>query len=764
VLNTTAIGRSGEPELGGTLAAAGPQRHLNRVGRLLLRFRRTLIVLLHLSLIVVANYLAFSLRFDGLIPDTQRARFLAALPLLITIRGLTFVPLGLYQGMWRYTGLWEVQRIASAVFVSSAAFYAIVYGGLQVAGYPLSVTIIDALLLMFMIGAVRLSGRLYGQWFLTRGKRRALIVGAGDAGETIVRDMKRRHVYDPIGFIDDDPTKIGQAIHGVPVLGSRDDLRGLVERQRLDEVVIAIPGARPALVRQIVETLRTCTVSISTVPSRRDIIAGRPPTDLRNLSVEDLLTRAPVGLDERALRRLIAHRSVMVTGAGGSIGSELCRQIAALGAARLVLYERYENSLFAIATELADRGASSLIHQVVGDITDRARLDAVLREHRPEIIFHAAAHKHVPLMEGNPCEAVKNNVMGTRLLADAAERHRVRRFIFISSDKAVNPTSVMGATKRVAELILQTRVGRATSFSTVRFGNVLGSNGSVVPRFLEQIVGGGPVTVTHPEIRRYFMLISEAVHLVLHAAAQSTPGLVYVLDMGEQIKLLDLAKNLIRLSGFIPDQEIPITFVGLRPGEKLFEELVASNERVRPSQVEKVLEVTFRETPDLSGLDDQVSRLERDAYEGDAAAVGERLRQIVPEFATAEKPLAPISQQSGPPSAPVDGPACPACLSCRVLRSRTRALSERIRRSFTIKRLHRCPECGWRGWLAPRHLPVVAIPQPPEPLTPDFSDIDALALEVSSRPRTPLSAPPPQSRHTRPDVSAMTTERVASTH
>ena len=344
-------------------------------------------------------------------------------------------------------------------------------------------------------------------------------------------------------------------------------------------------------------------------------------SQIRSLAIEDLLERAPVGLDPGRVQQLLKGKRVLITGAGGSIGSELCRQVAAMQPALLVLYERYENSLYSIANDLADRGYGDWVQSVIGDVTDAARLDAVFAVHAPEIVFHAAAHKHVPLMELNAGEAVKNNIIGTRRVAEASQKHRVERFIMISTDKAVNPTSVMGATKRVAEMTVQALASlSSTSFVTVRFGNVLGSNGSVVPRFKQQIAAGGPVTVTHPEIRRFFMLIPEAVQLVLHAAAIGARGAVYVLEMGDQLKLVDVARNLIRLSGFVPDEQIPITFVGLRPGEKLFEELVGADETVSVSPVDKILRVEERQRRDIGALTLLTSELEQRALRGDTEA------------------------------------------------------------------------------------------------------------------------------------------------
>ena len=407
----------------------------------------------------------------------------------------------------------------------------------------------------------------------------------------------------------------------------------------------------------------------------------------------------------------------MVTGAGGSIGSELCGQIAALGPARLILYERFEGALYTISSHLADSGFGQIVYPLVGDVTDVHRLDEAMTKHRPEIVFHAAAHKHVPLMEQNPCEAVKNNVVGTQRTVEAAERHGVERFIFISSDKAVNPSSVMGATKRVAELALQARARQSgTALCMVRFGNVLGSSGSVVPRFMEQIKAGGPVTVTDPEIARYFMLLPEAAQLVLHAAAIAEPGAMYTLDMGEPIKILDLAQSLIRLSGFAPD-EIPVTVVGLRPGEKLSEELLGSGESVRPSGVEKILCITDRRRPGVEWRDEPLRELERVATTGDAAATIQQLGVIVPGFGCGTQATslgvgqaAPLAEPSPEPAAhqqsaaAASGPLCPECGSPELHWSHARTRAEQLRKQLTDKRLCRCHGCGWRGWAAVTEL------------------------------------------------------------
>ena len=549
------------------------------------RLQRPLAVAVQLALVIASNRVAFLLRFDGDVPPFGDEAFWQMLPWLVAVRAFVFVPFRLYEGVWRYTSLYDLQALVGGIGVSSGLFFLLTQTPLGPPIYPRSVFIVDAVLLMLLLGAVRMSKRLLAELPRRHPGKRVLIFGAGDAGELIVRDMKTSasYGYHPIGFVDDDKSKVGLRIHGVLVVGTRADLPSILRRYRPEEVLLAIPHADPVAIRAVVRALEQFKVPIKTLPALRDMIDGKIAlSEIRNLSVEDLLARAPVGLDPAPLKYLIGGRRVMVTGAGGSIGSELCRQITRLKPASLVMFERYENSLHAIRIELEDAHQRFGLHAVVGDVTDPIRVEEVMRQFEPEIVFHAAAHKHVPLMEENPCEAIKNNVRGTRLLAQAAEECGVDRFILISTDKAVNPTSVMGASKRVGELLVRARsAGSGTSFSVVRFGNVLASNGSVVPRFLEQIKKGGPVTITHPEIRRFFMLIPEAVQLVLHAAAQADAGATYVLEMGEQVKLLDMARDLIRLSGFVPESDIAIEFVGLRPGEKLYEELVGGRRRGR---------------------------------------------------------------------------------------------------------------------------------------------------------------------------------------
>jgi FlaA1/EpsC-like NDP-sugar epimerase len=593
------------------------------------------------AFIPTATYLAFWLRFDGDIPPEYIGTYLQTLPLLLTIRGLLFVPFGLFGGLWKYTGIWDLSRIVLSVVTSSALLYVLEYQELGPGAYPRSVVIIDALLLVWLLGGVRLLWRVFPALLRRNQGRRVLIVGAGDAGDMIVREMHKSVGYRPVGFVDDDPSKLGRTIHGIKVLGSRADLPRVVQTTRPSEVLVAIPSATPADIRACVQLLEGFKLPITTLPSLKELVNGKVGVkEIRPLAIEDLLPRSQVTLNNEDGRRLIKGKRVLVTGAGGSIGSELCRQIASLEPTDLILYERYENSLYAIANDLHDRGVKASVHPMIGDVTDAARLTAAFAQHRPHIVFHAAAHKHVPLMEANPCEAIKNNVVGTQLVAETSRDYGVERFVFVSTDKAANPSSVMGASKRVAELIVQAvgAGGGPTRFVTVRFGNVLGSNGSVIPRILDQIRAGGPVTVTHPEIRRYFMLIPEAVQLVLQAAVLSHERETFVLDMGEQIKVLDVARNLIRLSGFVPDEEIPIKFIGLRPGEKLLEELVGNGELLQPAGIEKIFRVQRTETLDLERLAENTDKLVQMAEAGNSNAVLRCLRQIVPSFSAKVPP------------------------------------------------------------------------------------------------------------------------------
>jgi len=603
--------------------------------RLVYRYRRAEIALLHMVLVLLASYLGFLLRFGGQISAEELALFRLGLPWLVAIRMLTFLPFRLYEGLWRYTGIWDLRNIVQAVGLSTLAFYGWFRWGLGHPNYPATALVVDSLLLIFFMGGVRLIRRAHREVSRLIPEKRILVYGAGDAGEMIVRDIRNNgsYEYELAGFIDDDSRKVGRRIHGVKVLGTRAALAHVMATEKIDMILVAIRRAEPETIRSIVRALEPFKVPIQTLPNLGDFVKGRVAVDqIRRLSVEDLLERAPVDLDVERVRDFVAGRRVLITGAGGSIGSELSRQIGALEPSRLLLLDRYENGLHSLMIEPRWREAKVPVDVVVGDVANEDQMTALLAAHRPDIVFHAAGHKHVPLMEANVCEAVKNNVRGTRVIAESALRFGVDRFILISTDKAVNPSSVMGATKRVAELLVQGLSQGGSVCAAVRFGNVLASNVSVVPQFLEQICSGGPVTVTHPEVRRYFMLITEAVHLVLQAAALAKGGDIFVLEMGEQIRVLDLARNLIRLSGFVPDEDIAITLTGLRPGDKLSEELVGEGEVAEPTPASRVLRVQLSTPPEWPLFLRQVAELEKLADAGNAASMIEGLRQLVPTY------------------------------------------------------------------------------------------------------------------------------------
>lgn len=603
-----------------------------------MRWRRPIIVLLDVGLIILANYFAFSLRYDGSIPEGEIRTFEQTVLALVAIRGVAFATFGLNEGLWRYTSIWDLQNIVGGVLTSTVVFYGWVHWVMGIYSYPRSIFAIDAILLIGFLAGVRLPSRIFRDMPIFQRKRKVLVVGAGDSGERIVREMKTRSVFNcqPIGFVDNNISLLNQRIHGVRVLGTVEDTPKLVETLRPEVVVVAITTATPEFLRDLVIKLEPYEVSIKTLPAKEELLTNQSTvSQIRNVSVPDLLSRAPINLDNDATRQLVRGKRVLITGAGGSIGSELARQIAMLDPSMLLLYERHENSLYNIHKELDDQKLGFPAVPLIGDITDAQRVCAVLEQYKPQILFHAAAHKHVPLVELNPLEAVKNNCLGTRITAEAANLYEVEQFVHISTDKAVNPSSVMGATKRVAELIVQdiARTSK-THFLLVRFGNVLGSSGSVVLRFQEQIRSGGPVTVTHPEIRRYFMLIPEAVQLVLQAATIGKQGHIYILDMGEQIKVLDIARSLIRLSGFVPGKDIPIRFVGLRPGEKLYEELVGEGEIATTSALDKILQIRSMSPADFAKFKENLVALESAIHRAEASTVVERLKEIVPTFRT----------------------------------------------------------------------------------------------------------------------------------
>ncbi|MCX7719143.1 MAG: polysaccharide biosynthesis protein [Candidatus Sumerlaeaceae bacterium] len=619
-----------------------------------IQWQRAGLVLFDAVAVALALYAGYMLRFEFAVPAADAAQYLLVVPAFVAVRLVLFAVFNLYRGILRYASTTELQAIffstaAGSLLLAAANALVIplipaVEGAPSHLGHlqrvPWSVVCIESLLTLLLVGAIRFSRRIVvSAIFTPQGgedeTRRVLIIGAGDAGEAVARQMRQAvpRVFVPVAFADDDPRKLGRRIHGIPVAGRTDSLAALIARFRADEVLIAIPGIRPARLREIVAQCEHAKVGFKILPSVQDVFAGRVSvSQIRPVEIEDLLGRDEVQLDLPPERNYVAGKTVLITGAGGSIGSELCRQILRLGPARLVLMGKGENSIYELIAELTPQRGGTALEAVIGDVRDRGKVEAVFAAWRPQLVFHAAAHKHVPLMEAHPDEAVKNNIIGTRIVAEAADASGAEKFILISSDKAVRPTNVMGATKRVAEMIIFCLAERSrTQFAAVRFGNVLGSRGSVIPLFKRQIARGGPVTVTHPDVTRFFMTIPEAVSLVIMAGANPEQRRLYLLDMGQPVRILDLAHNLIRLSGLEPDRDIRIEITGLRPGEKLTEELLTAAEGVRATDVGKLF-ITEPEAVDCVRLEHAVAELSALAAACDADGIRRVLHALVPDF------------------------------------------------------------------------------------------------------------------------------------
>ncbi len=615
--------------------------------------RRLLILVTDLVLIILAYYMAFWLRFDGEIPATQFALFYNTLPLVIIIRTAAFLYFRLYGGMWRYASINDLLSIVKAVSIGTGFLVLPVFFA-QAAGYPRSVFIIEWFLLIVFLGGSRFLIRALREFtprFFWTG-RRVLVIGAGDAGEMIVRELKKTpdlHQW-PVALIDDDPAKRGTRLHGVPVLGNTDEIPTVVNRYGIDQVLIAIPSATGAQMRRIVTRCREIEVDFKTVPVLKELIGGRVSVhQLRDVRVEDLLRREAVILDTPKIAEFMQNRAVMITGAAGSIGSELVRQMFHFSPSRVDLVDRSENGLHDLAHELRRKYPQLPFRVFVADICDGPRFERLLSKTPPEIIFHAAAYKQVPLMEAHPDAAVLNNIGGSAFLLDWAKRVGVRAFVLISTDKAVHPRSVMGATKRAAEMLSGIYAHNSgMKVVAVRFGNVLGSEGSVIPLFRRQIAAGGPVTVTHPEVTRYFMTCTEAALLVVQAAALGQTGDIMVLDMGEPVKIIELAKDLVTLSGLTPDVDIEIKITGLRAGEKLDEVLFENSAAGRPSEHQKIMIAPEDPVPP-DDFADRVEDLLAIAKTGDRAATRRALVELVPTYRMADPPVYEPSK-SGPES------------------------------------------------------------------------------------------------------------------
>jgi len=558
--------------------------------------RRTLIssalVVIDITIIVIIPIIALFIRFEGIMDSHYFNVLLKNMPAIVIIRVGTFYLFGLYNRLWRYASISELLAICSAVTISSVII--VTYMVLMGSTLPRSVQLLSWFLNIGFIGASRLVLRIVHHLRQKRAKEcaKVLIIGAGDAGAMIAREINHRYsgTKELIGFIDDDRYKKKQRLFGVQVLGSRHDIKRIVSEQGIDEIIIAMPSAGGNIIREIIHECKPTKCALKILPGIYELIDGVVTVQqLRKVEVEDLLGRDAVKLDVEQIAGYLKGKRVLVTGAGGSIGSELCRQIAKMSPSSLLLLGKGENSIYEIHSELQEKYKNLNIQPIIADVRDKERIQTIFAEVKPQVVFHAAAHKHVPLMESQPMEAVRNNIFGTKTIAEVADRSGVETFVMISTDKAVNPTSVMGATKRVAELIIQNISKLSdTKFVVVRFGNVLGSRGSVIPLFKRQIAKGGPITITHPDMERYFMTIPEASQLVLQAGAIAKGGEVFVLDMGEPVKIVDMACDLIELTGLVPHKDIKIEFSGLRPGEKLFEELLTEEEGTTSTQHEKI--------------------------------------------------------------------------------------------------------------------------------------------------------------------------------
>lgn len=615
---------------------------MNGRQRALVFLRRALIVAVHAGLIALSWFGSFSIRLDFAVVEPYRAAMLSALPAILIIKLLVFYVFRLFQGWWKYVGLNDLIDIGQASVLSSLAIFIGVTSVYGLTDFPRAVFLLDFVLMFVLLGGVRFAVRAYTESLVryhfapsAAALRRVLVAGAGRTGVSIVREMRSSRALglEPIGFVDDDDAKQHARVDGVPVLGKLSDLPVLLEQFDVHEVLLAA-GLKGPKLRGLMDACHDRRVVFKTVPSVGDLIDGRISISrIRDVRIDDLLGREPITTNLAVVRSNTEGHVALVTGAAGSIGSELCLQLAALNPARLVLFERSESDLHDLELMLRQRLPNVPLNAVVGDILDPDELNAVFEQYSPSRVYHAAAYKHVWLMEQHVLAAARNNVIGTWNVAMAAQRYGAEQVVLISSDKAVRPTSMMGATKRAAERVLLGIGPSDTRFTIVRFGNVLGSRGSVIPIFKRQIDMGGPVTVTHPEVVRFFMTIPEAVQLVLQAAAGSKGSDIFHLDMGEPVRIADLAENMVRLSGLEPGRDIEIKFVGLRPGEKLYEELLIDGEDVESTEHPRVRVVR---TVDAGVPSAWVEALARSLAARDAAAAVDLICSAVPEFTPSE--------------------------------------------------------------------------------------------------------------------------------
>lgn len=613
----------------------------------LFQLRNRHFFIIDILMLSLTPILALALRINLPFKPEYTVALLYLTIISVVIKIIVFYSFKLYSRYWRYASIDELVAIGTSVFISTILITGIffIFHELQIfvaKGFPRSVPLIDGLLTLIFVGGVRFGPRLE-EYAKTRGfqnqkSKRVIIVGAGDAGEVVLREMlSSKYVsMEPVGFVDDSHAKIGMVIHGVPVLGPIMDLPRLITEYNIQEVIIAMPSASGEVIREIVKSCERVKVPFKSVPGIYEMLSGQATISrIRDVDIEDLLRREPISMDTSLVHSMISGKRVLITGAGGSIGTELCLQIAQYGPSELIALGHGENSLFELSARIKllekqlESGQLINVNFVVADIRDMYRLRSVFTRYSPDIIFHAAAHKHVPMMEDNLEDAISNNVLGTRNLIELSKEFHIERFVFISTDKAVNSVNVMGMTKRVAELIVREAAKKSgRPFVSVRFGNVLGSRGSVVPFFRQQINAGGPVTVTHPEMTRYFMTIPEAVELVLQAAALGSDGEVFVLDMGRPLKIVDLAEDLITLSGYQVGKDIEIVFTGLRPGEKLHEELFMKDEIPSSTSHEKIFIVQSSPHNNFEDIDQKVEELISLARNGDRVETRKKLEEF----------------------------------------------------------------------------------------------------------------------------------------
>ncbi|PKM98987.1 MAG: hypothetical protein CVU79_00265 [Elusimicrobia bacterium HGW-Elusimicrobia-3] len=609
------------------------------MGRKLEKHSRLLVLLGDALAISLAYFLAFFLRFDYHLPSNEVINFATTLPVVLGLRLAAFYYFGLYNGIWRYASMADLTAIFKGILVSQIFIMATVLF-MQHGHFPRSVLVISPFIAFIFIGGIRFAIRATRHLRykdVSEGQSRMLIFGAGDLGEAVLRDLQRNPgTHRVVCFLDDNALKHGRSIHGVPVLGGRDKIAEIIKAKQIDEVLVAVNHSRGRLITDLMSVYAEAgnprKVEFNTLPTMNELISKkRLAPDIRKIDVTDLMHRRIVDINMGLVKAGVKGKTILVTGAGGTIGGELARQVCALSPAKVILLENHNTALFYIDKELRERGYGDIIVSVPGDIRDESLLKNLFEQYKPSWVMHAAAHKHVGLMEDSPQEAVKNNTLGTYILAKTAAAYKTERFLNISTDKAVRPTSVMGVSKRLGEMAVQSLSGNGTRFMSVRFGNVLGSSGSVVKIFQEQILTGGPVTVTHPDVIRYFMTTEEAVSLVLNACAMGEGGEIFVLNMGEPVKIVDLARNMIVLNGLVPDKDIEIKFTGLKPGEKMYEELFRAGD-IRKDTGHSEIFAAVPEEAEAGLAEAHRQELQQLASDADRAAILGKIKELVPAY------------------------------------------------------------------------------------------------------------------------------------